>query len=254
MPTSAAFSVSGIIIDADGRPLPDAEVAATSDDGRYRIDVSALEDDVWVEVFIEAARGGRAFGRSEAVVPHPERIEIDLQVRLDGQPHVETPKKRAERERAAAEAAERERRERERDQELNLRVSGVVRDRFGDLMPGVTVEVYDCDLRNRELLGTTQTSADAAAYELAYRRFQFARAQKASADLIVRVVGPNHETLGESPLVPNAPPPATIDIDLSGAAWARHAMSGEARTAVGTAHPCARAASADQLPRVLAGV
>lgn len=207
MPTSAAFSVSGIITDGDGRPVRDAEVTAiasrarrrqrrvgvatTGDDGRYRIDVPAVEEDEWLEVWIEVSLAERSFGRSDSFDPQPELTEIDLQVHLDGEQHEETDEEHAAREK-------REQEEREHNAEKNFRVAGK-RDQYGDLLPSVTIEVYDCDLRNKELLGQTTTSQDAAHYEVSYGQFQFARAEKASADLIIRVLGPTAKLLASHP-------------------------------------------------------
>ena len=255
MPTSAAFSVSGIIIDADGRPLRTprslrsrrASVADSASLGSWRpvttgATASTCRHSRMTCGSRSPSKSPAAGARSVAArrwsriqsaprsicrcawtasrTRRPPRSARERERAEQAAREAVAEAERADRERAAAEAAERERRERERDQELNLRVSGVVRDRFGDLMPGVTVDVYDCDLRNREFLGTTQTwrmprpmsLRTAGSSSPAPRRHP----PTWSCGWSARTARP----WGSRRWCPNAPPSATIDIDLSGAAWA----------------------------------
>src|SRR4051812_38502946 len=65
-------------------------------------------------------------------------------------------------------------------------VKGVVRYSNGQPAAGVTVRAYDLDLRSKQLLGKASTSKPGK-YKTAYTPQSFARAEKNTADLFVRV-------------------------------------------------------------------
>lgn len=80
----------------------------------------------------------------------------------------------------------------------------------------LTVSAFDKDLRTEQLLGEAQTDRDGR-YEIKYTANQFSRAEKKSADLIVRVYSRNRQLLYESgpdEVLFNAPRVAVIDIQL----------------------------------------
>jgi hypothetical protein len=68
---------------------------------------------------------------------------------------------------------------------LELRVFGIVRNQFGELLEGVTVQALDRDLRSEQLLGSATTAK--GSYEIRYRREQFQNAEKDQADMVVKV-------------------------------------------------------------------
>jgi hypothetical protein len=68
-------------------------------------------------------------------------------------------------------------------------VKGTIRQANGDLYSGAIVRAFDRDLRNEQLLGETTTDRNGY-YEIAYNANQFQRAEKVSADLIVRIFNP----------------------------------------------------------------
>lgn len=80
-------------------------------------------------------------------------------------------------------------------------VRGQVRHADGRLLSGLRVRAYDKDLRSEELLGEAITD-DEGNYEIGYTAGHFRRAEKQSADLIVRVVD-RDVVLAESPLIFN---------------------------------------------------
>ena len=96
----------------------------------------------------------------------------------------------------------------------SLSVSGRVTDAGGVAAAGLTVIAVDRDMRREEPLGSTTTDGDGR-YRISYSATQFTRAEKGSADLVVRVMGADGKTvLGVSPVRFNAQPQETIDIQL----------------------------------------
>ena len=96
-------------------------------------------------------------------------------------------------------------------------VRGVVTYANGSPAASLTVQVFDRDLRSEQLLGKTQTN-DRGDYLIHYTAKQFRRAEKESADLLVRVVDAQGEVLydpGLDGVLFNAPPEAVIDIQLA---------------------------------------
>ncbi len=90
-------------------------------------------------------------------------------------------------------------------------VRGVVRQADARPLSGAIVVAVDQDLRGEEALGQTTTNADGQ-YEIRYTANQFARAEKGTADLIVRALNAAGTVLAASPTLFNAPQEATIDL------------------------------------------
>lgn len=90
----------------------------------------------------------------------------------------------------------------------------------GAAAPGVTVRAFDKDMRSETLLGSATTDR-LGRYEIRYEAAQFRRAEKDTADLIVRAVtardGGADAVLAASDVLFNAGPAVTVDlrIDLS---------------------------------------
>lgn len=99
------------------------------------------------------------------------------------------------------------------DSDLRL-VSGTVRDDQGRPLPGMRVQAFDRDLRSEELLGEALTNASGR-YQIRYTPEQFRRAEKAAADLRLRVFDADGEReLMASQTLFNAPQRATIDLAI----------------------------------------
>ncbi|OSC40531.1 neuraminidase-like domain-containing protein [Mycobacterium decipiens] len=101
---------------------------------------------------------------------------------------------------------------------LQLVVQGRVVANDGDAAPGVTVRAFDKDMRSETLLGSARTDR-LGRYEIRYDPTQFRRADKDSADLIVRAVAPRDggqpdAVLAASEVHFNAGPAATIDLHI----------------------------------------
>uniref|UniRef100_UPI003593184F carboxypeptidase-like regulatory domain-containing protein n=1 Tax=Thiocapsa sp. TaxID=2024551 RepID=UPI003593184F len=99
-------------------------------------------------------------------------------------------------------------------------VTGRVRDTSGFTLPPLEVRAFDRDLRHEELLGSTRTDTKGS-YTITYQQDQFRRAEKAAADLVIRVFVPDDKEakeLAASPIHFNAPARHKIDIELSIAA------------------------------------
>ena len=95
-------------------------------------------------------------------------------------------------------------------------VSGRVTDAGSVAASGLAVIAVDRDMRREEPLGSATTDGEGR-YRILYSSTQFTRAEKGSADLVVRVMGADGKTvLGASPVRFNAQPHETIDIRLKG--------------------------------------
>ncbi len=99
-----------------------------------------------------------------------------------------------------------------------LTVRGQVRTADGRPLKGHLVRAFDKDLRNEELLGETKTD-NAGRYEIGYSPERFRRAEKASADLIVRALDAQGTVVAESSILFNAEPQATVDLVAGGEAY-----------------------------------
>lgn len=73
-------------------------------------------------------------------------------------------------------------------------VRGTIRQAEGSPMSGMTVRAFDRDLRAEQFLGEQTTNANGY-YEISYTRAQFRRADKGSADLVVRLFTANGEAI-----------------------------------------------------------
>jgi hypothetical protein len=90
-------------------------------------------------------------------------------------------------------------------------VRGQVRYSDGKPFVGVQVRAVDRDLRREQPLGQ-QTTDDGGRYEIRYQATAFSRAEKASADLVVRVVNAGGQVIAHSSTLFNAPAQATVDL------------------------------------------
>jgi hypothetical protein len=90
-------------------------------------------------------------------------------------------------------------------------VRGTVKRPDGAPVAGAIVKAYDKDLRKEQLLGESKTDRTGQ-YEIRYSPARFSRAEKKSADLIVRVYTDNAGVLAESAIVFNAREVETVDI------------------------------------------
>lgn len=95
-----------------------------------------------------------------------------------------------------------------------LQVTGSVKGSDGVPMAGFTVQAFDQDLRERQLLGSATTDRSGE-YAIAYRSDQFARAEKGYADIVVEVMAPGgRKPLYESDILFNAPSRLVHDVRL----------------------------------------
>lgn len=94
-------------------------------------------------------------------------------------------------------------------------VSGTVSDDAGKPLAGLRVQVVDRDLRSEETLGEATTDA-AGHYQVRYTAAQFRRAEKAGADVRVRVFNGARE-LAVSDTLFNAAPRVVVDLTIAAA-------------------------------------
>jgi hypothetical protein len=92
-------------------------------------------------------------------------------------------------------------------------VGGQIRAVDGQSTGSLLVRAYDRDLRSEQLLGDATTD-ERGGYRIAYTAVQFRRADKRSADLLLRVFAADGTSpLGESAVMFNAPRDARIDVE-----------------------------------------
>jgi peptidoglycan hydrolase-like protein with peptidoglycan-binding domain len=96
-------------------------------------------------------------------------------------------------------------------------VSGTVHHQDGTALSGMTVRAFDKDMRSEQLLGEAKTdptpsTAASGLYQIMYTADKFSRAEKKSADLVVRVFSPEGGQLVESAVLFNAPATATVNL------------------------------------------
>ncbi len=94
-----------------------------------------------------------------------------------------------------------------------FKVSGLVKIVSGEPAEGIRVSVFDKDMRHEQLLGTATTD-DKGFYSINYSADQFRRAEKKSADLIVRAFDAQDNMLAESEIVFNAPDQVRINLTI----------------------------------------
>jgi peptidoglycan hydrolase-like protein with peptidoglycan-binding domain len=94
-------------------------------------------------------------------------------------------------------------------------VRGQISGDDGSVLPNVVVQAFDRDLRREQALGQATTDASGQ-YEIRYTAGQFARAEKGSADLIVRILDVTGALIDSSPVSYNAPAEAVVDLMVGG--------------------------------------
>lgn len=99
------------------------------------------------------------------------------------------------------------------DVDTSRTIVGLVTDESGSALPGLSITAADKDLRREEQLGKALTGRDGR-YEITYTARQFRRAEKDSADLIVRVLS-RDKVLATSQVFFNVQPNVTIDFQIA---------------------------------------
>ena len=98
-------------------------------------------------------------------------------------------------------------------------VQGTVRSADGTPLAGALVKAYDVDLRSLSPLGDQTITSAEGSYAIPYSRAQFARAEKGSADLLLRLFEPGNgpELLGFNASDGSGQPIATLLLPQAGA-------------------------------------
>ena len=94
-----------------------------------------------------------------------------------------------------------------------LRIEGAITYLDSKPVVGVTVKAVDKDLRHEEELGTAITN-QAGEYKITYSPQQFYRAEKKSADLVVRAFDEQGQVLASSTVLFNAPVIAKLNLTV----------------------------------------
>ncbi len=210
----------GTVIDAaSGNPVNDAQVVVLFHSGGQPLGsetittLSTGEFSVPLEAKLWAAR------------PSGQPVSVSFQVSQNGQPlATETripdlqPQDQAITVRVTLPSVE---------PEQPFIVQGTISLADSTALAGVLVRAFDRDMRSEEFLGEQAADRDGF-YMIFYYASQFKRAEKGSADLLVRVYDGNGQELAASDILFNAPPEATIDVTVpasvyQGASeWERH--------------------------------
>jgi len=95
-------------------------------------------------------------------------------------------------------------------------VKGLITQANGKPAVGMEVRAFDRDLRTREQVGQMKVTGEDGRYEIGYSQTEFIRAEKGSADLIIRAEQQREGGIVfvESPTLFNAPPSATVDLTI----------------------------------------
>ena len=96
-------------------------------------------------------------------------------------------------------------------------VRGTVNTSDGQPLSGAVVRAFDRDLRQEQPLGEAVTNE--GKYEILYSDQQFRRAEKGSADLVIKAFAANDSLLAASPVLFNAPPSANVDLTIPAENW-----------------------------------
>jgi hypothetical protein len=96
---------------------------------------------------------------------------------------------------------------------IKYQVQGQIQQADATPLAGALVRAFDKDLRHEQLLGETSSDRQGR-YTITYTQAQFRRAEKQSADLIVRVVGPDGSVPVSSDVIFNAQPLEVIDLEV----------------------------------------
>jgi hypothetical protein len=206
------YTLSGRITDQQNQPIeglivhafdqdpktpenPLGQPVTTDAEGKYRI--SFTEKDFKIggvesggpDVFIRVYDAEELLGESPVKRNSKKTIKIDLKVKY----------------------------ERQDPNEPWRRVFGVVRNEYGELIVGMTVKVYDRDLRTEQLLGSVATVE--GGYEVRYQIRQFRKAEKDAADILVKVLDKAGNEIHKTNIFYNAPEELEVNINLKGAAY-----------------------------------
>src|SRR5689334_3502640 len=82
----------------------------------------------------------------------------------------------------------------------------------GTPVAGAQVQAFDKDMRSEQPLGQPAVTDAGGAYEIAYRASEFTRAEKLTADLIVRIAGQANTPTVSSPIIFNASPTEVVNL------------------------------------------
>jgi hypothetical protein len=194
--------VRGHVRRADGQPIVDGQVRAFHVDGTVRLPLGEQPIDVPGDYTIRYAsppgigvvnlrvvlldQTGKQLQSSEIIAQASALESIDLIVPASEQ--------------------------------QGARVFGTVRDELGEPLANAPVQAFDRDLRSEQLLGDARTSSQGR-YEIRYDGSQFRKAEKQSADLVVKVLDGDGRELHKTSIHFNVPDDFELDITLKGAVY-----------------------------------
>ncbi|MFC9585845.1 neuraminidase-like domain-containing protein [Streptomyces yangpuensis] len=206
MPAERSYLITGTITDARGNPLPDALVRASGPGQGH-------QDSPLGEAFTESAGRYRIRVDEDSSDPHTHVATVIIKVLVDGVVVGTSKPSRKQ----APETVISLKSGFQPATPATRKVSGIVRDQFGQAMQNVTVRAFDRDLRQEQSLGEKDTGSDGS-YEITYTDNSFNRVEKGSADLVLVVVKAGTVLL-RSPVHYNAPADYEVNLTLQGAVY-----------------------------------
>jgi hypothetical protein len=184
--------LEGLIVRAfDSDPItPDDPLGEATTDGEGRYSIPFSGDALGLEfrgpdVFIRVYRDDRLLGQSPTYRDQKRQITINLAV-----------------DQAAS------------SPEPARTVQGIVRDKWGNVLPSVPIMAYDQDLRAEQPLGQTRTDGRGA-YSISYNARQFGNREKGEADLVIKAFSDAGKVIATSLTMFNAPASAIVDLVIT---------------------------------------
>ncbi|MFF5475900.1 neuraminidase-like domain-containing protein [Streptomyces sp. NPDC012935] len=207
MSAERTYVITGTITDSKGNPLPDALVRAFSPGQGH-------QDSPLGEAFTESAGRYRIKVDEDSSDPHTHVATVIIRVLID-ETVVGTSKPSRKQ---APETVISLKTGFQSGTPATRKVSGTVRDQFGQTMKDITVQAFDRGLRTEEPLGPEKAVGQDGRYEISYSKTDFKAAAKGSANLVL-VVAKAGTVLFRSPVHYNAPTDFEVDLTLQGAVY-----------------------------------
>ncbi|MFF4293562.1 neuraminidase-like domain-containing protein [Streptomyces vinaceus] len=209
MSAERTYLITGTITDSKGIPLPDALVRAFSPGQGQEHQASPLG-----EAFTESTGRYRINVDEDSLQPHAHVATVIITVLID-ETVVGTSKPSRKQ---APETVISLKTGFQSGTPATRKVSGTVRDQFGQTMKDVTVQAFDRGLRTEESLGPEESVCQDGRYEISYSEPDSKAAYKGSANLVL-VVAKAGTVLFRSPVHYNAPADFEVDLNLQGAVY-----------------------------------
>ena len=209
--------LSGSLIDDKDCFLGKSKLQAVSDfQKKHGLKATGVVDEVTAKQINDAVDALQLQSKPDSKPKQDEKPKFEEKPKLDGKPAKEkpTPEKPPE----VTTKPKKDDQQQTDGKPQSFIVRGQVRQADGTAITGSIVRAFDKDLpslRSEGELGKATTDKDGR-YEITYTAEQFRRAEKKTADLIVRVFNQEPTPVASSPIIFNAGPEETVDLVVEG--------------------------------------